>query len=441
MKRVCSILVMIAMTTTLVVGCGTKKVSTTSTSTPAGTSGQSTTAPTNGKELKGTVHWVTNRVDMATTTHKDLADKFMKANPGVKVEIEGIKDTEQVLRTRFAAGQVDDVTFVPGFIQKSDWNKYFAPLDDLGYTKDSIFFYESYKAPDGKHYAFQTMVSYNAMFYIKSAFKAAGIAKTPTTEEEFLAACEKLKAAGITPLAINFKDKWPMLWYYRYYPVLTSGDPNYVFNLKDSDVLLDKKGQIVHAFDLLDNMNQKGYLEKDLMSTNYDNIFRKDMATGKVAMAFLGTWFPQQLVDMGAKADDIGAFPFPGSKVLGAAGDWAFGVAKDSKSLDAAKAFLKYITDEGRYAKSIGSISPLKSLAPSEGYVKELLSANLPIVEEPSTPDDYSLTLTKSKTNECQEIMQEYLLAKGDKEKQQSILDKANKAWADARKEVAATKK
>ena len=41
------------------------------------------------------------------------------------------------------------------------------------------------------------------MFYNKDAFAKAGITATPTTWDEFLAACEALKTAGIIPMTVD----------------------------------------------------------------------------------------------------------------------------------------------------------------------------------------------------------------------------------------------
>src|SRR5215204_5236599 len=47
----------------------------------------------------------------------------------------------------------------------------------------------------------------NVVFYNKKVFTDNGIT-APTTWEEFLSASEKIKAAGVAPLAVGGKDTW-----------------------------------------------------------------------------------------------------------------------------------------------------------------------------------------------------------------------------------------
>ena len=51
------------------------------------------------------------------------------------------------------------------------------------------------------------------VWYNKELFEKAGIDAPPATWDEFLADVQKLKDAGITPIAVGEKDKWPgMFW-------------------------------------------------------------------------------------------------------------------------------------------------------------------------------------------------------------------------------------
>ncbi|MGJ4848659.1 ABC transporter substrate-binding protein [Bacillota bacterium Meth-B3] len=56
---------------------------------------------------------------------------------------------------------------------------------------------------EGKTYAAPYTVLNNTVVYNKRAFAKAGIEAVPATFDEFLADCEKLKAAGITPIALK----------------------------------------------------------------------------------------------------------------------------------------------------------------------------------------------------------------------------------------------
>jgi multiple sugar transport system substrate-binding protein len=61
----------------------------------------------------------------------------------------------------------------------------------------------------GKTYAMPLQQGYYVMFYNVQLFDKLGIA-APTTWDEFLAACTKLKSAGITPLGATQVNSWPI---------------------------------------------------------------------------------------------------------------------------------------------------------------------------------------------------------------------------------------
>ena len=55
------------------------------------------------------------------------------------------------------------------------------------------------------------------VYYSQDLFTKAGITTTPTTIPELEADIAKLKAAGITPVAVGAKDAWPAAhWYYNF---------------------------------------------------------------------------------------------------------------------------------------------------------------------------------------------------------------------------------
>ncbi|ONO90906.1 sugar ABC transporter substrate-binding protein, partial [Burkholderia cenocepacia] len=56
---------------------------------------------------------------------------------------------------------------------------------------------------NGKQYAAPTVYYSWGLFYRKDLFRKVGIADEPKTWDQFLDACKKLKAAGITPIAIG----------------------------------------------------------------------------------------------------------------------------------------------------------------------------------------------------------------------------------------------
>src|SRR4051794_14555742 len=72
---------------------------------------------------------------------------------------------------------------------------------------------------NGKQYAIPYNVGVVGFWYNKDLFAKAGITNPPVTWPQFLADIAKLKTAGITPIAIGSKDKWPDAFYWDYLAV------------------------------------------------------------------------------------------------------------------------------------------------------------------------------------------------------------------------------
>lgn len=112
------------------------------------------------------------------------------------------------------------------------------------------------------------------------------------------------------PLASNFKDKWPLNdWVYSV-PRIIDGDPNFPNEKLTSDTPFTMDNGYGKSLSLLRELNEKGYLEKDINSTNWEQS-KKDIASGKFAMYYLGNWVINQVIGAGTTSDNVGFFPLP----------------------------------------------------------------------------------------------------------------------------------
>ncbi|WP_419757713.1 extracellular solute-binding protein [Acidisoma sp.] len=77
---------------------------------------------------------------------------------------------------------------------------------------------------NGKDYGLPFLTSDVPFFYNKALFAKAGVDATQIkTWDDFLAAVKKLKAAGITPIAVGAGEKWPMHFYWSYLAMREGG--------------------------------------------------------------------------------------------------------------------------------------------------------------------------------------------------------------------------
>ncbi len=379
-------------------------------------------------KIAGKIVFFTNRTDKAQTTIKAIADEFMQIHPGSEIEIESVESSQiaTVIGTRAAADELPDITIVLNEWSKKDWPAYFLELDNV-FNKDEIYFYND-GIVNGHLYRVSTALNIGGIIYNKKAFSKAGITETPKNMEEFWQVCEKLKAAGIVPYGTNYKDKWPLEKIALDYTRIHEGDPNALNNLGEPGVPLLEEGKgMLAGWNWMRKIVKNGYAEPDLMSTNWDK-FKMQHARGEIAMTFLATWYPPQVIENGIAPEDIGMFPAPGSKKILLFADWRLAISRKTKYPKTAKAFLKFLYEDGRYAKAINIIPPIKGIIYKDSYIKEILGSGLDTMEEIPDTIAYKEAYSKAQVDYSSAI-QEYIVAKDT----QAVIRKNNEKWLKAK--------
>lgn len=431
-KKLLSVMLVLGMGVSMLAGCGSStKDSDASNDKNAATEQK---ADATDKELSGKIVIATNRTDLVDTVLADIAEEFMDQHPGTEVEYEAIKDYEQVVATRIAGGEAPDLYQILPSMSTDTYKDYLLPIDDLDMSEDDVYFYNNTRGTDGKLYGLSTYVEYTGIVYNKKAFDAAGIEKTPDTMDEFYEDCAKLKDAGIVPVGTAFKDVWTMFpWTdFGMVQVAANGDANGKNSYVDKDEIFDDT--MVNSMNVVRDLYQKGYFEDDIMSANWDQ-FKIDISQGKTAMHYTASWFPPQMVDQGADANDVGMFPYPGAKGIYCAPGKVWGISKDTKSPELAKAFLDFLVRDGREAMVTGNAPSWKNADVSTPYLAELLTYDVPVVEIAPTDPKFVEIYNAAEIDE-QSFLQAYCL-EDDDTKAQAMIDEVNARWAKARADLA----
>ena len=187
------------------------------------------------------------------------------------------------------------------------------------------------------------MQHYNG-FYNKQLFAQAGITTFPTNWTEFMAACAKLKAAGILPMTYGTGGQALNAAFYPYYDLsymmmfLSVSDWKKLY----SGAIPWTDPRIVQQLTTWATLHSQGYTNKDVL-TNTDSI--NQFESGKAAMTLEGSWDFKEFHDkLGA---DVGVFvpPFTDTQAKGVVefpGD-GFGVTNYSTHKAEAAAFLAWM--------------------------------------------------------------------------------------------------
>lgn len=393
--------------------------------------GGSQSTPADKNEISGTITFLTNRTDMVGEKYDDYAKRFNEKYPDAHVEFEAVTDLDKTTKIRVGSGEFPDVVLIPT-IPNSDLPKYFTPLDDLG-LNDRIYF-KDYKSYENKVYGISVGATTTGILYNKKAFADAGITAVPQTLDEFYAAADKLKAAGKVALASNFKDQWTLYPWSSEIPTAIAGDANLNNKRLESDAPYQLDNPYGQSMGIIRNMYEKGYLEPDINSTNWEQS-KKDIASGKFAMYVIGNWAIPQVIESGTDSSNIGYFPFPydnsGKHNVTLAPDWAYGVNKNSEHPATAKAFVKWMLEDSGFDDFAGFIPVLKDKKPAVEQLTEFNSFKPKYIEAVS--DDPKVTAIVNKAQITKEaFVQEFVLAPDP----QTIIDKYNAAWANAKKSL-----
>ncbi len=175
---------------------------------------------------------------------------------------------------------------------------------------------DEYKKYDGKVFGASMGVGIPGYWYNKKIFSDLGIAAPKNTQELF-AASEKIKKAGIIPLALGFKDTWTVKLFFN--AVVQnygySSDDKYGRNLYDGIKRLDGP-EMQAAMQYFQTLKEKDYVNKDALSIDWPQ--SADLFTsGKAAMIMQGPWMPGTADDnfkKGAAKFDLGYFPVSDDK-------------------------------------------------------------------------------------------------------------------------------
>lgn len=312
MKKVLSLTAAVVLLAGVISGCG-------SSSDDKKTEGSAAPASTQTTDKPITLTWVHHFGEEGARKWIDLGiQEFKKKNPNINVEVTATDggNYKTFLTTKVAANDVPDIFMI-------DEIPAYQEIIDAGYATDltgqpflsniSEQYLNGVKSEDGKIWALPIDTNGGGVTYNKDAFAKAGIKEVPKTYSEFLADCEKLKAAGIIPIAAGYKDNWTINWDINPDLLVTgvNSDPNWIKDIEAGKATFaDNKG---HIKEVLQRFVQRlPYVNDDPMGTNWDKV-QELLGSGKAAMVINGTW----TVD-GAKSKNpdanIGLFAFPSTE-------------------------------------------------------------------------------------------------------------------------------
>jgi raffinose/stachyose/melibiose transport system substrate-binding protein len=325
-----------------------------------------------------------------------FADAYVKLHPDVQINITVLENEafKSKLTTVMQSGSPPDIFQTWGGGVLAQYGEAGLCRDISKEVKGTAWgnsmasgVWETYTSK-GHIYAVPNDAGCITFWYNKDLLAKVGYNTFPTDWADFLTLVKKLKAAGITPIALAGNDKWPAMHMWSYLALRLGGaslfsDTVSGKNAKGfNDPSWIKAGQM-----LLDLAALKPFQDGFLGATYSDEAAL--VGNGQAAMELMGQWAPNVERDNSSSkaglGDKLAAAPVPAIKggkgkvteVIGGGGGFALG----KNASDAAVDFVKFITNKENmitWAKNDGILATTKGaevgiVDPNSKMVKALV--------------------------------------------------------------------
>jgi raffinose/stachyose/melibiose transport system substrate-binding protein len=327
---------------------------------PAATEAPAQPAATEAPADKVTITWWhISTAEEHKALWQKLADEYMAAHPNVTIEITVLENEafKTKLTTVMQSGEPPDIFQSWGGGVMNEYanagllKDITADLDaDGGAWRDTFapgaLGVYSYK---DKNYGVPWDMGMIGFWYNKALFAEAGIEAPPATWTELLEDVKKLKAAGITPIALGEGDKWPGMHMWAYLVTRLGGKANFEGALLRTGSFTDEP--FIEAGNKLNELIALEPFQDGFLGATYGDEATA-MGNRKAAMELMGQWAPavekDNSEDKKGIGDDLGWFPFPmveGGKgdpndAVGGGNGFAIGKNASPEAID----FVKYLT-------------------------------------------------------------------------------------------------
>lgn len=330
-----------------------------------------------------------------------LATEYEKKHPGVKIKLiqENDDSVKGKTKTLVASNSLPDIFFswtgtwggnfvrghravdlTPVIGPGTKWGKTFAP------AAVSAFKY------NGKYYGIPLYLDAKFMGYSKPIFKKVGV-EPPKTLGDLLSVCDKIKAAGYTPIAFGNKEPWAGLHYLG--QLLAYNVPQKVLEA-DFDPATAKYTDpgYVTALDQFKQIEDHCTVGSDVNGISYQTAIQ-ELSDEKAAMYY------QEIIEFDSSAtpntklkpDQFGFFPLPPAsaakgdpKALEGAPE-GYMISSASRKVPLALDFMKFVTSQanakvlsappyGQPSAVIGGADPSKMNPSVVAGLKEIAAAS-----------------------------------------------------------------
>jgi raffinose/stachyose/melibiose transport system substrate-binding protein len=309
-----------------------------------------------------TIDWWHISVEPAQAAYwQSVADAYTADHPNVTIEITILENAafKDRLVTVMQAGDPPDLFQSWGGAVL--WNyadnglvRNIAPELD-GEWKDSFSAQAALNlyGQNGEYYGVPWSWGAVGIFYNKALFEQAGLdpEAPPQTWDEFLAAVQTFKDAGITPISLGEGEKWPGHFWWVYLATRLGGEEAFLNAYNRTGSFTDEP--FVQAGEYLQQLVELEPFPEGFLALSHPDM-QGIFGNGEAAMMLMGQWSPAAQAQYsesgeGIGDENLGFFNFPAVEggagnpgdVLGGGDGFAVGINAPDEAVD----FLRFLTN------------------------------------------------------------------------------------------------
>lgn len=289
---------------------------------------------------------------------EESVEEYHKLHPNITIVQDGVtgEQYKTKIKTAFAAGEAPDIAYMFG------GGSFVKPYIDAGYLLPiDKYLTEDVKSKildgmldnckyNGKIYTLPTITFLANLYCNTEMFKKAGV-DYPTNWDELLKACEKLKAAGYTPILLGEKDRWPGMYWYSILAQREAGNKLVNEALKDTSKFNTEP--FIKAAEKMQQLVKEGAFNGSMLSMSYNEMV-DGFAAGQGAMVYQANWVHPSFEDKEAATNGkVKCISFPvledgkgnATEFLGGGTDGYYINAKTKHPKEAAD-YLMYLSEQ-----------------------------------------------------------------------------------------------
>ncbi len=355
-KKFLATLLSTLMAASLLVGCGSSS------------SSDGSAASADGVQEITWMFWddLNATEDLISLGYKDVIERFNADYEGkyhVNVVTTNLEEYYSKLNALVSAQETPDVFIVSPGPNLTDYVEpgIAAPLDDYlnqdgwkdSFTSDAVFSQQTY---NNQIYAVPLNTAAACCFYNTEMFEKAG-AKVPTNWDEMIDACDKLQAAGYTPITISAGTAWCLSMVAGY---LCEAEGVDLAALADGSATWED-GKLESAATKLLQLSK--YFQPTAAGDTND-VATAGFYSEEAAILIQGSWAIGQINGENPDFESkCGVFQFPGVDRVIAKSD-SLAMSSSTKNPEACIALMKYFTDETaqKYTAEVGGKIPVTNV-------------------------------------------------------------------------------